>query len=58
MNRHKDLPQKTYQSRDEIEKDFFMKVVKEEESARGKTEKSKTLDEETLRRLQQLFRAN
>lgn len=58
MNRPKDPPKKTYQSRDEIEKDFFPKTVKDEESVRGKTDKSKALDEETLRRLQQLFRAN
>jgi hypothetical protein len=55
MNRTKDRPRKTYQSRDEIEKDLF---VKDEESTRGKAEKSKALDEEMLRRIQQLFCAN
>jgi len=55
MNKPKDSARKTYQSRDEIEKDFFMKIVKEEELVRGKTESSKVLDEETLRQIQKLF---
>lgn len=54
MNQQKALPKKDYQSRDEIEQDFF-KLVKMEESRRGKTEKSKPIDEETLRQIQQLF---
>lgn len=58
MNRPKDHPQKTYRSRDEIEKDFFVKVEKDEDSSRSKTDKSKALDEETLRRIQQLFSAS
>lgn len=58
MNRPKDPPRKTYESRDEIERDFFIKVETDEEAARGKTDKSKALDEEMLRKLQQLFCAN
>ena len=55
MNQSKELTKKAYQTRDEIVKDFFLETVNSEESQRGKTEKSKSLDEETLRQIQQLF---
>lgn len=55
MNKPKDRPQKSYHSRDEIEKDLF---AREEESPSGKIEKSRALDEETLRRIKKLFSAN
>ncbi len=56
MTKSKELPKKTYKSRDEIERDFFLKGSKKEESESGKSEASKTINEETIRQIQQLFR--
>lgn len=58
MTQRKQLPRKTYKSRDEIEHDFFLKSSKEEESESGESERSKTINEETIRQIQLVFRVN
>ena len=58
MPKPKELPKKTYQSRDEIEQDFFLKGSKKEETVSKKSEERKTINEEAIRQLQLLFRAH
>lgn len=58
MTKPKELPKKTYQSRDEIEQNFFLKGSKKERLESDKSEASKIINEETIRQIQLLFRAN
>lgn len=58
MTQPKELPKKTYRSRDEIEQAFFLPGPRKEESESGKSEESKTLNEDTIKQIQLLFRSN
>jgi hypothetical protein len=54
----KEQPKRTYQSRDEIEQAFFPPSPRKEESESRKSEPRKTINEDTIKKIQQLFRAN
>lgn len=54
----KEHPKRSYQSRDEIEQAFFPPSPKKEESESRRSEPSKTINEDTIKKIQQLFRAN
>lgn len=58
MTHPQELPKKTYQSRDEIEQDFFLRGSKKQDTESSKPEGRKPINEETIRQLQLVFRAH
>lgn len=54
----KEHPGKIYQSRDEIEQAFFPPSPRKEVSESRRSEPSKAINKDTIKKIQQLFQAN